>query len=254
MLYGRIREDSARIWRGPKRAPGRWLVPVSRGTPMKPAFRPWALVATGSRIMLARPPKRGMVLPPSGWLKTDSLMAFSGSGACQLVIQMGLHGRPFTGQDAVNAGVAQRALRVWVAVDLVRTQHAVELGAQALDAAPALVVEEVGAELHRDAVQRLERVGQQQALALGVERAALHGGAVPGGADLDPAVGGIDVHEGGHADRLAAGVQHRERQHAAGFLQAQAAFDFGGHALGCGDAGVPELPELAGPNGLEDPK
>jgi hypothetical protein len=165
--------------------------------------------------------------------------------------QVRFHRRPFTGEDAVDAGVAQRAVRIGVAVDLVRAQHAVELGAQAFDAAPALVVEEVRAELHRDAVQRLEGVPQQQALAFGVERAALHPGAVPGGADLDAAVGGVDVHEGGHADRLAAGVQHRERQHAADFLQAQAAFDFGGHALGCGDAGVPELPELAVAHGFD---
>src|SRR3990167_3449371 len=150
MLYGRIRHDSARIWRGPKRAPGRWLVPVSSGTPMKPALRPSALVATGSRIMLARPPKRGMALPPSGWLKVVGSVMGSGPGAGQLEVQMGFDRRPFAGHDAVDAGVPQRTVCIGVAVDLVRAQHAVELGAQALDAAPALVVEEVRAKFHRD--------------------------------------------------------------------------------------------------------
>src|SRR3990167_5053586 len=143
MLYGRIRHDSARIWRGPKRAPGRWLVPGSSGTPMKPALRPSALVATGSRIMLARPPKRGMVLPPIGWLKAVGSLMNSGSRTAELEIQVGLHRRPFAGHDAVDAGVAQRTVRIGVAVDLVRAHHAVELGAQALDTATALVVEEV---------------------------------------------------------------------------------------------------------------
>jgi hypothetical protein len=45
-----------------------------------------------------------------------------------------------------------------VGAALVRAQDAVELRAQAFDGAPALRVEPVGAELDRDAVQRLEGV------------------------------------------------------------------------------------------------
>ena len=79
---------------------------------------------------------------------------------------MRLHRRPFGGGDAVDHGVAQRAVRR----DLVAAQNAVLLGAEALDGAATLVVEEVRAEFDRDAVQRLEGVPEQQQLALRVER------------------------------------------------------------------------------------
>src|SRR5262245_44756128 len=98
----------------------------------------------------------------------------------QLPVEVRLHGRPFAGDDAVDAGVAQRA----VSGDLVVAQNAVELGAQPLDAGSALAVEEVGAELHGDATQRLEGVAEQQELAVRVEVGALHGSAIPGRADL----------------------------------------------------------------------
>src|SRR3954469_10059240 len=98
---------------------------------------------------------------------------------------MRLHRWPFAGDDAVNHGVAQRAVRR----DLVASQNTILLGAQALDAAAALVIEEMRAELDRNAVELLERVRQQQQFALRIERAALHTPGVPGGADLDAAVG-----------------------------------------------------------------
>src|SRR6185295_13013762 len=91
----------------------------------------------------------------------------------QLVGEMRLYGRPFGGGDAVDAGVAQGA----VGHDAVVAQNAVELGAETLDAAPALLIEDVRAELHGDAVERLEGVGEQQQLALGVEVGALHASA-----------------------------------------------------------------------------
>jgi hypothetical protein len=37
--------------------------------PMNPASSPFALLTAGSRIIVAGPPKRGMSLPPRGWLK-----------------------------------------------------------------------------------------------------------------------------------------------------------------------------------------
>src|SRR6185503_5030703 len=83
----------------------------------------------------------------------------------QLEIEMRLHRRPFAGDDAVDAGVAQRA----VGRPLVAPQDAVELGTQPLDAAPACVVEKVRAELHPDAVEALEGMRQQQQLALRVD-------------------------------------------------------------------------------------
>ena len=39
-------------------------------------------------------------------------------------------------------------------------QNAIELGAEPLDAAPALVVEKMRAELDRDAIEFFERVGE----------------------------------------------------------------------------------------------
>ena len=101
-------------------------------------------------------------------------------------------------------------------------QNAVLLGAEPLDAAPALVIEEMRAEFDRDAVELLEGMGQQQQFALGVERAALHALGIPGRADLDAAVGRIDIHVGRHARDLAVGIEHRERQHRARRLQARA--------------------------------
>ena len=96
----------------------------------------------------------------------------------------------------------------------------------------------------------LEGVRQQQQFALRIDRAALHALGVPGRADLDAAVGGIDVHVGRHAGDLAVGVEHRERQHRAGREQAEPAVDFLFHVFGGRDGGVPELPQLAVADGF----
>src|SRR5581483_2899823 len=76
----------------------------------------------------------------------------------QLKRQMSLHRRPFGGNNAVDHGVAQST----VGRDLVIAQDAVELRAKALDAAPALVIEEMRAEFHRNAIELLEGVREQQ--------------------------------------------------------------------------------------------
>jgi hypothetical protein len=52
--------------RGPKRAPLRFDVPMSKGTPTKQASRPRESSWVGRRIMVAGPPKRGISLPPRG--------------------------------------------------------------------------------------------------------------------------------------------------------------------------------------------
>src|ERR1700691_3196340 len=93
-------------------------------------------------------------------------------------------GRPLGVDDAVNAGVPECA----VDAALVLPQYSVELRAQALDGFPAWPVEEVGAELHRDAGERGEGVAEQQQLALRIQRAALHALAVPGRADFQPMI------------------------------------------------------------------
>src|SRR4249920_2916090 len=76
----------------------------------------------------------------------------------QLIGQMRPHRRPFGCDDAVNHGVAQRA----VGRDLMAAQDTVELGSQPLDAAPALVIEKMGAEFDRDAIELLKCMGEQQ--------------------------------------------------------------------------------------------
>src|SRR5271165_1002956 len=72
--------------------------------------------------------------------------------------EMRLDRRPLAIEDAVDAGVAQRA----VGRDLMLPQYAVHSCPQSLDGGAALLIEEVGAEFNRDAIQRFERMGQEQ--------------------------------------------------------------------------------------------
>src|SRR5215468_2156957 len=102
----------------------------------------------------------------------------------ELIVQVSFYRRPFGRDDAVDHSVAQRAVRR----NLVVAQNAVLLGAQPLDAAPALVIEEMRAEFYRNAIELLEGVAEQQQFALRIERGALHTLGIPCGADLDPAV------------------------------------------------------------------
>ena len=97
--------------------------------------------------------------------------------------------RPFSCGDAVDGGVAQRA----VSAALMRAQHAVELRAQAFDRAPALQIQAVGAEFDRDAVELLESMAEQQQLGFGVHGAALAARSQPGRADFDPPVDAVDL-------------------------------------------------------------
>src|SRR3974390_2636751 len=94
----------------------------------------------------------------------------------KLIAQMRLHRRPFGRDDAVDHGVAQRSVRC----NLVAAQNAVLLGSEPLNTATALVIEEMGAELDRNAIELLESVRKQQQLALGIERAALYALGIPG--------------------------------------------------------------------------
>src|SRR5690606_11136752 len=66
---------SVRICRGPKRVPGRFEVPISMGMPTKQASSPSVVDCVGRRIIVAGPPKRGISLPPSGWLKVLVVIA-----------------------------------------------------------------------------------------------------------------------------------------------------------------------------------
>ena len=59
--------------------------------------------------------------------------------------------------------------------------------------------------LDGDRIEVLERMAKQQPLRLGVQRRSLNAAPVPGRPDLQPAVGRVDVHVGGHADGAAGG-------------------------------------------------
>src|SRR6185437_2301451 len=126
----------------------------------------------------------------------------------------------------------------------VAAQDAVELGAEPLDAAPALRIEKMRAELDGDAVQFLERVAEQHQLRFGVERAALNAFAIPGAADFDATMRRLDVEIVGHADRFAV-LEHAKRQPRPDLLQAEAAVDLARYFIGRRDVRVPELPQLA---------
>ena len=75
--------------------------------------------------------------------------------------------RPLRVDDRVDDHVADRAVLPEVLV----AQDAVLLGAERLDGAAGPAVVPVGPELHRDAVEVLERPGEQEQLGLGVDRA-----------------------------------------------------------------------------------
>src|SRR5277367_2844250 len=94
--------------------------------------------------------------------------------------EMRLDRRPLAIEDAVDAGVAQRA----VGRELVLPQDPVQFRAQSFDGGTALLIEEMRAEFDRDAIQYIERMGQEQQLALGIQRTALHALSIPGGADF----------------------------------------------------------------------
>ena len=91
-------------------------------------------------------------------------------------------------------------------------QHPVELRTQPLDRCPAGEVEEVGAELNCHATQLVECVAQHQQLRLGVDSAAPRRRDIPGVADLEPAVGRVDIEVARRPDQGAVEAAHHERQ------------------------------------------
>src|SRR6202521_2527924 len=106
----------------------------------------------------------------------------------ELIVEVSLHRRPLAIEDAVDAGIADRA----IAIKPVLPEHAVESGAQSLDRATAMLVHETRAKFNRDARQPFERVRQQEELTFGVQRRALHALSVPRRADLHASIGRVD--------------------------------------------------------------
>ena len=163
-----------------------------------------------------------------------------------LEVQMQLHILPFAMDDAVNTGVPQCFLRQGMSVDLMLSQHAIQLGPQALNGAAALVVEHMCAKFHCNAFEFFKRMAQQQTLGFGVQGGALHTVAVPRRANFQAAVGAVDVHVSGHArDLLALGVDDRKGQHEALRLKPESPLNFSGHLVWVRHQGVPKPPKFA---------
>jgi len=163
--------------------------------------------------------------------------------------EMGLNRRPLAIENAVHAGVAQGA----VAGDLVLAQHPVQFRAQPFDGGATLLIEEVGSEFHRNAIQLLERMGQQQQLALGVQGTALHAFSIPGGTDFQAPIDRVDMHERRHAHGFLAGlIDDGKCNHRALPLKLQAPVDFRAQSFRSGNLGVPQGPQLAILHGLDE--
>src|ERR1700712_5039981 len=136
------------------------------------------------------------VMPPLPPLKTAPSLR---GGGRETLEKAEPHGVPLGGEDRVDDGVAEGAL----AADVMAAEDAVLLRAEPLDRGPRLPVVEVRAELDGDAVEHLERAGEQQQLRLDVDAGPLRRRTEPGRADLEPAVGVVDGPVGGHPDRTA---------------------------------------------------
>ncbi len=124
-------------------------------------------------------------------------------------------------------------------------QDAVLFGAQSRDGVPRGMVEPAGAELHRAATQDLERMREQQQLGLGIQRGPLHPLRVPGPADLDAAVIGIDVAVSGTADNGSVGIEHRPGHRGAGLAKSERLFDIGANGIRRRHRGVPQARQVA---------
>src|SRR5690606_5075964 len=163
-----------------------------------------------------------------------------GFASTKLPFKMGTNRRPLGRHDAIDAGIAQRAVRG----ALMAAQYAVELGPQPFNGTTALMIDEVRPEFDRQAIERVKGVGQQEQLGFRVQLRALNASRIPGRADLDPRARGIDIHVGGHPDDAAArALDDRERNHGPGRLQRESAFYLSFHAVRRRNARIPELPE-----------
>src|SRR5580704_2167049 len=92
------------------------------------------------------------------------------SSRAQLEYQVGFHRTPFRCDNAIYAGVAQRA----VGVPHMAAKHSVEMSAEALDRPPARKIETGRPKLHRDAGQRFECVLQEHDFTYCIQRGTLN--------------------------------------------------------------------------------
>ena len=124
-------------------------------------------------------------------------------------------------------------------------QNAVEFRSRVFDARSTLAVEEMSAELDRNALQMFKCVGQHEQFALSIQACALGRFAERGGSDFYPAVDGVCIHERCHAGGLTHGLlDDRVRQH--GLLREQVTSppDFCSDIVRSGDRCVPQRSQL----------
>src|SRR5580692_3537574 len=124
---------------------------------------PWDGCCTGVWSFRLKTPPAGKSCRPPLEPQTGSGLpmvapASRRRGPLEPMGQMSLHRRPLAIQNAVGAGVAQGA----VPRDLMLPQYPVQFCAQSFDGGAALLIEEVCAEFHGDAIQPLEGVSQEQ--------------------------------------------------------------------------------------------
>src|SRR5262249_8414253 len=156
--------------------------------------------------------------------------------------QMRLHGRPLAGNDAVDAGIAQRS----IVCDLMAAQDAVQLCAQPLDSAAALLIEEMGAKFHRDAMERVKGVLKKQKLALRIELRPLNAFPVPRAANLHAAMVRLSIQIIRHPYGLACCVIDNGKRNPSTFrLAGESAIDELDELVRRRNRRVPQLPKLS---------
>src|SRR5437867_5045973 len=108
------------------------------------------------------------------------------------------------------------------------------------------MIEPVRAKLDRDALELLERVREQQELALGVDRGALRAGRIPRVPYLQPPIGRVHVEVARATDDIAgSAVAHGEWHRAEILAHLERGIDIRPGLVGCWYRRVPQPPQLA---------
>ena len=161
---------------------------------------------------------------------------------------MGADRRPFCGGDAVHVGVPQCP----ICMNGMTAENAIVFCAEPFDGHSALSVERGRAKFDGDAADSIECMREQKDLRLGVDSRSLRALAVPGRADLDAPIHGIDVHVCGHPDGfIRRAFDHGERDHRTASGEGESAHDLGVHLRWIGHARVPQIPKLTITRGLD---
>jgi len=126
------------------------------------------------------------------------------------------------------------------------TKHAVLLGAQARDRRTTGEVEPVRTKLDRDAVERFERVFEQQKLGLRIDAGALRGAAVPRVANFQSTIARVHIEVARRADDARVALAAYDEGHCSGFLaHLERSVHIAEHCIRRADRRVPEVPQLS---------